>query len=154
MNEILEKLKESTRIYREAEKAANEYSNALRALANVCEDEEIKATYLVALEEVTGKPGFVEAVRATLRGSTNALSAMQIKEGIVVMKKMDLSGYSNPMASIHTTLRRMKDRGEVQEGINTRGEKVYRLALKERVALSDKWAAATGAKKNKPFYGE
>jgi len=39
---------------------------------------------------------------------------------------MDLSGYSNPLASIHTTLRRM-DGKEVEEFINDKGEKAWRI---------------------------
>jgi hypothetical protein len=46
---------------------------------------------------------------------------------ITVGKKMDLSRYSNPMASIHTTLRRMVDSGEVGISENASGEKGYRL---------------------------
>jgi hypothetical protein len=41
---------------------------------------------------------------------------------------MDLSAYSNAMASIHTTLRRMKESGEVEELLNEKGERAYRLA--------------------------
>ena len=39
------------------------------------------------------------------------------------MKKMDLSGYSNAMASIHTTLRRMKESGGVEEILTRRARK-------------------------------
>ena len=127
MDEMLAKLADAIRIYRESEKAVREYSDAIRALAQVCEDEEIKANYLLALEDVTGKPGFMDAVRAALKGSSTVLTAAQVKGGILLMKKMDLSSYSNAMASIHTTLRRLEKKGEVVETINDKGEKAYRL---------------------------
>lgn len=128
LNEMLAKLKDATETYREAEKAVNEYSTAIRALAQVCEDEDIKATYLLALEEVSGKQGFVDAIRSVLKRGA-ALTPTDIRQMIVLTGKMSLSGYSNPMASIHTTLRRMKERGEVEEIESAQGEKAY--ALKE-----------------------
>jgi hypothetical protein len=130
LDEMLAKLKEAVGVYREAAMSVDAYTTAVRALAQVCEDEEIKASYLLALEEVTGKPGFADAVRSALKASATPLSAKAVKGTILLMKKMDLSGYSNPMASIHTTLRRLKDKGEVQEITNTQGEKLYRLTLK------------------------
>ncbi len=127
MDEMLGKLTEATQTYREAEKAVTEYTNAIRALAQVCEDEDTKVTYLLALEEISGRPGFADAIRSALRAARETQTTIQIKGTIILMKKMDLSVYSNPMASIHTTLRRMKDRGEVEEVINDKGEKAYRL---------------------------
>src|SRR5580698_8867165 len=111
MDEMLAKLAEATSAYREAEKSITEYTNAIRALAQVCEDEDVKANYLLKLEELTGKPGFMEAIRSVLRGhsQSKALTPMEIKTWILLGKKMDLSGYSNAMASIHTTLRRLKE---------------------------------------------
>jgi hypothetical protein len=132
LGSLMVQLKEATEAFREAEKSVAGLTAAIRALAQVCEDEEIKTSFLLALEEITGKPGFVEAVRSALKANRHSQTALQIKETIVLMKKMDLSGYSNPMASIHTTLRRLKDRGEIEEGINSNGEKVYRLVDRVR----------------------
>jgi hypothetical protein len=129
MDDMLAKLAEATRVYRESEKAVREYSDAIRALAQVCEDEEIKANYLLALEDITGKPGFMDAIRSVLKGpgQRRPLTAPEIKEFIVLGGKMSLAGYSNPMASIHTTLRRLEKKGEVEEIQNTKGERAYRL---------------------------
>ena len=44
---------------------------------------------------------------------------------------MDLTNYTNPLASIHTTLRRMKDKGEVQEITNDWGDKVYHITTEQ-----------------------
>jgi len=148
MDEMLAKLAEATGTYREAEKSIAEYTNAVRALAQVCEDEDVKATYLLKLEELTGKPGFMEAIRSVLRGRTNskALTPLEIKTWIVLSKKMDLSGYSNPMASIHTTLRRLKESGEIFEVTNEKGERAYRLINAEE--------RKTGMPPPPKFYGK
>jgi len=126
MDEMLEKLAEATKVYREAEKSVTEYTNAIRALAQVCEDEDTKNEYLLRLEELSGKQGFVDAIRAVL-GNHMTMTPIAIKQMIILTKKMSLSDYSNPMASIHTTLRRMKESGEVEETKNIKGEKAYRL---------------------------
>jgi hypothetical protein len=134
MDEMLAKLAEATSTYREAEKSITEYTNAIRALATVCEDEEVKATYLLKLEELSGKPGFMDAVRSVLRGhQSKPLTPLEIKTWIVLSKKMDLSGYTNAMASIHTTLRRLKEYGEIEEVTNDKGEKAYRIIVKAPV---------------------
>ncbi len=127
MDEMLAKLKDATQVYREAEKSVAEYTNAIRALATVCEDEEVKADYLLKLEELSGKPGFVDAIRSVLRGHRDALTPKEIRSWITIGKKLDLSSYSNPMASIHTTLRRMKENGEIEEIQGPNGLKAFRL---------------------------
>jgi hypothetical protein len=127
IDEMLVKLADAVRISRESEKAVREYSDAIRALAQVCEDEETKANYLLALEDVTGKPGFTAAVKSVLRPGV-AMTPKHVRDLIVFLKKMDLSGYANPMASIHTTLRRMEAKGEIEETTTNKGEKAYRVS--------------------------
>jgi hypothetical protein len=127
MDEMLAKLGDAVRINRESGIAVREYTDAVRALAQVCEDEDIKNEYLTRLEEVSGKKGFVDAIRSVLRPGA-AYKTVHIKELIVLLRKMDFTGYTNPMASIHTTLRRMKIAGEIEELQNDKGEKLYRLA--------------------------
>ncbi len=135
MDEMLAKLADATQAYAEAQKAVAEYTTAIRALAQVCEDEEVKATYLLKLEELSGKPGFLDAIRSVLKVHQNALTPKEIRSWINMGKKLDLSGYSNPMASIHTTLRRMKEYGEVEEIQGPKGEKAFRLTGKRRVTV-------------------
>jgi len=130
LNNLVGQLKESTEALREAEKSVSGLTAAIRALAQVCEDEEVKTAYLLALEEISGKPGFADAVRYALRVTGKLQTPSQIKGTIVLMKRMDLSVYSNPMASIHTTLRRMKEKGEIEEATNESGEKAYRIITK------------------------
>jgi len=133
MEEMLAKLATARTTYREAENSIAEYTNAITALAKVCEDEEVRNEYLTRLEEVNGAVGFKDAVRGVLGGRTKPLTPQEIRTFIIFERRMELKGYSNVMASIHTTLRRMKDKGEIEEMTNQKGEKAYRLKLKELV---------------------
>ncbi len=139
LSEMLAKLQEAVIARREAQQQVAEYTSAIKALAQVCEDEEIKTEYLLRLEEFSGKSGFVDAVRSILRThpDSEGLTPTQIRSWIVISKNMDLSGYSNPMASIHTTLRRMRESDEVEEVRNKKGEKSYRLKRKSLRQLVD-----------------
>ncbi|MGA3162514.1 MAG: hypothetical protein ABSC77_15015 [Terracidiphilus sp.] len=131
MDEMFGKLSAAILTRTEAEQQITEYTNALRALAKVIEDKEVGDSYLVRLDELSGKPGFADAVRSALRyRGEKGVTPTGIRTYIVHLKKMDLSVYSNPMASIHTTLRRMKESGEVEEFINDQKEKAYRLVVK------------------------
>jgi hypothetical protein len=125
MDGILEKLKEAIKTRAEAEKEIAEYTNALRALAKVIEDKEAGDQYLASLDELSGKFGFADAIRFVLGPAQKPLTTTAIRSLIQISKKMDLSAYSNPMASIHTTLRRMVESGEV-EVVIIDGEKAYR----------------------------
>lgn len=122
------KLRKAVAVQREAQQQITEYTSAIRALALVCEDEDVKTSYLLSLEELGGKPGFLDAIRYVLKAhAPKKMTPTEIRSWITIAKKMDLSGYSNAMASIHTTLRRMKESGEVEEVLNEKGEKAYRL---------------------------
>ncbi|MGD0519739.1 MAG: hypothetical protein ABSA48_00655 [Terracidiphilus sp.] len=127
MDEMLGKLKDAVKTRKEAEKQITEYTSAIRALAKVIEDKEIGDSYLANLDELSGKPGFLDSVRSVLRFRKEGATPTEIRSWIHIGKKMDLSVYSNPMSSIHTTIRRMVDSGEVEPFENAKGEKAYRL---------------------------
>jgi hypothetical protein len=143
MDEMLAKLREVTLVNRETAKQITEYTNAIRALAQVHEDEDVRNEYLAALDELAGNPGFADAIRSVLKTGA-AMTPKHIRDMIVLTNKMDLSAYSNPMASIHTTLRRMKDVEEVQ---NEKGERAYKLRVLmgtyRKVSLADLLARPT-----------
>ncbi|HWY20976.1 MAG TPA: hypothetical protein VNX26_07115 [Candidatus Acidoferrum sp.] len=130
MDGFLAKLKESVQQRNELQSRIEQYTTAIKALAQTCENEDVKAEYLTALDELSGKPGFVSAIRTLLRAHTDGLTPGVIKIAIQQAKLMDLTNYSNPAASIYTTLRRMVDSGEVELCTNLSGEKAYRLKPK------------------------
>ncbi len=133
---FIDKLSEAIKTRDDAEKRIGEYAVAIRALARVMEDKETADACLATLEKLSGKPGFAGTIRSVLRGNLKGLTPTEIKGWIQFRKSMDLSVYSNPMASIHTTLRRMVDSGEVEPIQNPEGEKAYRVkAAGDRIAL-------------------
>jgi hypothetical protein len=127
MDSFLTKLKDAIQQRNELQSRIEQYTTAIKALAQTCEDEAVKGEYLTALDELSGKPGFVSAIRTLLRAHSDGLTPGVIKIAIQQAKLMDLTNYSNPAASIHTTLRRMVESGEVEPCTNLGGEKAYRL---------------------------
>lgn len=127
VNELFRKLEVALHQRQQAEIQITANAAAIKALANTCEDEDLKADYLLRLEEMSGKPGFKEVVLSILKAHPKGLTPTEVRSWIRIGKKMDLLAYSNPLASIHTTLRRM-DGKEVEEFTNEKGEKAYRLA--------------------------
>ena len=127
MDTMLGKLKSAIDTRKAAENQIAVFTNAVRALAKACENKEIGDSYLATLEELSGKPGFADAIRFVLRVAKKPLAPTEIRAMIQLGKKMDLTVYSNPMASIHTTLRRLADSGEIEACTNEKGEKAYRL---------------------------
>ena len=132
VSDLFTKLEAALRQRQEADIQITTSTAAIRALANTCEDEGVKTEYLSRLEETVaaGKPGFKSVILSLLRMHRKGMTPPAISGGIRVHKLMDLSGYSNPLASIHTTLRRMEGK-EVEQFVNSDGEKAYRI-LPER----------------------
>jgi hypothetical protein len=126
LDDMLSKLAEAKQVYQEALRAMEDVSKAIEALANICEDEGIKNKYLSRLEEIMSTQGFKSTIHAVL-AEGEAFTPMEIRTLIVAKGKMDLSQYVNPMASIHTTLRRMRAKNEIEEVTNDKGEKAYRF---------------------------
>jgi hypothetical protein len=126
MNDLFSKLADALKQRQEADITITTSTAAIRALANSCEDEDVKNDYLLRLEEIDGKPGFKDVVLSTLRAYRAGLTPTEIRGRIVLGKRMNLSVYSNPLASIHTTLRRMEGI-EVEQFVNDKGEKAWRI---------------------------
>jgi hypothetical protein len=129
VNGLFLKLEEALKQRQEADIHITANTAAIRALANTCEDEDVKGDYLLRLEEMSGKPGFKEVVLSILKGHPAGLTPVEIRTWIALGKKMTLSGYSNPLASIHTTLRRMEGT-EVEQFVSAKGEKSWRIKPK------------------------
>jgi hypothetical protein len=93
-------------------------STAIEGLAGVCEDTDERQKLLDTVRTLNSRVGFAEAVRLALamrHSDQPGMTPVEIRDMIQNSETMDLSGYSNPLASIHTTLRRMKDSGEIEE---------------------------------------
>lgn len=64
--------------------------------------------------EPTVPLGLTDACRLVLRNSPAPLTALEVRDRLAAIG-IDLSKYSNPLASIHTILRRMREGGEIVE---------------------------------------
>jgi hypothetical protein len=64
--------------------------------------------------EPTVPLGLTDACRLVLRNSPAPLTALEVRDRLISIG-LDLTRYSNPLASIHTVLRRLHDSGEVVE---------------------------------------
>ena len=64
--------------------------------------------------EPTVSFGLTDACRLVLRNSPQPLTAIEIRDRLTSIG-LDMQKYSNPLASIHTILRRMRDNGEIVE---------------------------------------
>jgi hypothetical protein len=64
--------------------------------------------------EPTVPLGLTDACRLVLRNAVTPLTALEVRDRLAAIG-VDLAKYSNPLASIHTVLKRMHDAGEIAE---------------------------------------
>jgi len=64
--------------------------------------------------EPTVPLGLTDACRLVLRNSADPLTALELRDRLVSIG-VDLDKHSNPLASIHTVLRRLQESGELVE---------------------------------------
>ncbi len=97
----------------------------ISANANFLPEEERAAQLQKLAEMVAGPPGFTDSVRNVLRNvPSQALTAKKVRD-LLRGVGFDLSSYTNPLASIHTILKRLAERGEVEVS-ESNGEVRYR----------------------------
>jgi hypothetical protein len=72
--------------------------------------------------EPTVPLGLTDGCRLVLRNSSVGLTVLEVRDRLTSIG-VDLSRYSNPLASIHTVLRRMHENGEVVERDRDEGER-------------------------------
>lgn len=85
----------------------------ISANANFLPDAERSAQLQRLAEMIAGPPGFTDSVRNVLRNvPAQALTARNVRD-LLRGAGFDLSSYTNPLASIHTILKRLAERGEV-----------------------------------------
>jgi hypothetical protein len=97
----------------------------ISANANFLPDGERAAQLQKLAEMVAGPPGFTDSVRNVLRNvPSQALTAKKVRD-LLRGAGFDLSSYTNPLASIHTILKRLAEREEVEVS-QSDGEVRYR----------------------------
>lgn len=86
---------------------------ALGSLARGLEDEKEREEVLREIAAARRKPGLTERVAQSLRNSPYyEFTASEVRRSLE-MEGVDLSGYSQPLATISITLRRMHENGRV-----------------------------------------
>src|SRR5580700_5808640 len=97
----------------------------ISANANFLPEGERAAQLQKLAEMVAGPPGFTDSVRNVLRNiPSQAVTARKVRD-LLRGAGFDLSSYTNPLASIHTILKRLAEREEVVAG-ESNGEVHYR----------------------------
>jgi hypothetical protein len=82
------------------------------------------------------KVGITEAVRVILQENFFPLTAIELKERIAA-RKLNLARYANPLAVIHTVLKRLVQSGEVRVVPQPKGKKAYQWISTTDKALSE-----------------
>lgn len=111
----------------------------VRANANFLPDKEREAE-LLALEMLKIPDNITEAVKITLflaRARKKSLTPVQIKEEAEA-RGFNFSGYTNPMASIHSILKRMKEADPPQVSFDENGG-TYTYLIDKPFDVSDQW---------------
>jgi len=75
-------------------------------------------------EAPTTDLGLTDAVRSVLRGSVEALAAAEVKERLAALG-LALASHVNPLASVHTVLKRLVQAGEARSTKGYGGKTVY-----------------------------
>ena len=97
----------------------------ITANANFLPDDEREEVLEQLAQMVAGPPGFTDAIRMVLSNNpSHSANAIHVRN-LLEKSKFDLSGYSNPLASIHTILKRLAKQGEVTVDV-VNGEPFYR----------------------------
>jgi hypothetical protein len=97
---------------------------AITALANMLDDPKEKLTALTEMNDIVGPRGLTGAVSKVGRSSLEGFTAVQVRDLLQAMG-FDLSKYSNALAAIHTTLRRLEAAKKVTATKSPTGETIY-----------------------------
>jgi hypothetical protein len=109
-----------------------------------------------AQEPETAPGGLTDSIRAILTEAGEPLTASEIRAGLEA-KGFDMKAYSNPLANIHTILRRLTEAKAVEttHEINekTPGAKKFTMVLGNRFEVEKVWGKSFEIGKLKGFVG-
>jgi len=90
----------------------------------------------IARSKVTKLPGLKDAVLSVFKAAPpdTFLSARDIRQALIEMG-FDAGGYSSLLASIYIVLRRLKDKGEIEQRLSEKkGSPVFRQKFRDYLA--------------------
>lgn len=98
---------------------------AIEALAYMLDDPEDTSSEISEMEEILGPGGLTEAVRRALQASTaKGMTPVEVRDALAG-SGFDLSGYANPLAAIHTILKRLVKGDDARSAIIDGDKTVY-----------------------------
>ena len=98
---------------------------AILANANMLDDPEETSAELTEMTEIVVPTGLTDAIRRALREAGKAgLTPVEVRQSLVD-SGIDLKGYSNPLSTIHTILKRLVGKAEARPAITDGDETVY-----------------------------
>jgi len=112
-------LRELTKKRAELDQRINTLVQNVRALCGLLDDSDERIHHMRALEGLMAtlkKPGLTKVIGKILYDWPDGLSAIEIRTALISSGAIDRNEYVNPTATIHTTLRRMIESGEVEGG--------------------------------------
>jgi hypothetical protein len=96
-------------------------SQTIQALTSLLQSQPVEPVVFADGDELFGETGITGAIRFLLTNSKLPLSPTQIRTELMD-KGFDLSSYSNAMAVIHNTLKRLDSQGELMTVKNPSGQ--------------------------------
>jgi len=117
-------------------------------LQNLCADQDQKDFSRGAERVIKAdlKVGITEAVRVILQENFFPMTAVDLKKQIEA-RKLNIQRYANPLAVIHTVLKRLLQSGDVRVVAPINGLKAYQWITSTDKALSDLKSSESAAEK-------
>jgi hypothetical protein len=107
LESYLAKLKDATAERSKLTKQIRRFEDAARSILATTEDEGEISAYQETLDDIIEPTGFTDAIRKVLQSANGeAMTATEVKDALPGVG-FPLSGYSNPLASVHTILKRL-----------------------------------------------
>ena len=108
-----QKLSHAAEDRQKAQTQMDRHETAIRGLLALVDDESELIGYLQRLDEIIKPSGFTDAIRSVLQRNTSAMTPVQVKDALSE-SGFDLTGYSNPLASVYTILKRLAQTEDVE----------------------------------------
>ncbi len=124
----MEKLFQVIRERKALDRKIQDLETSIRSILALHEEEDV-IPYLDSLYELLPPEGFTDAIRKVLRSSEEALTPAEVKENLPEIG-FSLEGYSNPLASIHTILKRLAGTESVDQEMKD-GKTAYKWKVYE-----------------------
>ena len=119
-------------------------------LQNLCAERDRKSLQ-VRVDRVIKKnltKGITQEIRVILKETFFPMTAVELKQTLEA-RKYDLSRYANPLAVLHTVLKRLVHGGEVKVVPQKRGKKAYQWISTTDRLLSELQQGGRAAKESK-----